>query len=99
MDCTASSMLSTVASAESLGCTSRLARLAMYVYLEISLAVWSMAYWVVLSIFATVASETMVTKANMKIDSDRMASTVNEPFSPLSFTVSPSHGFLITPPF
>lgn len=77
----------------------QVARLAMYVYLEISLAVWSMAYWVVLSIFATVASETMVTKANMKIDSDRMASTVNEPFSPLSFTVSPSHGFLITPPF
>ena len=71
----------------------------MYVYLEISLAVWSMAYWVVLSIFAMVASETMVTKANMKIDSDRMASTVNEPFSPLSFTVSPSHGFFITPPF
>ena len=54
---------------------------------------------VVLSIFAMVASETMVTKANMKIDSDRMASTVNEPFSPLSFTVSPSHGFFITPPF
>ncbi len=48
------------------------------------------------SIFATVASETMVTKANMKIDSDRMASTVNEPF-PLCFSQSHPHGFFITP--